>query len=245
MHGCIYSLQEFRNKACLLCLALLLGFGMVSCSKKRTYRCKKGCVTIGVEGRLIDQNQATASKATPYKILFMPTQNGWIDFEADREYVVAEGTTDAAGIMKANIKVGEAELKGDHSVYIRYYNTEPFHFCDNPAYYAIHTVPPDLTDIHTLNIYQRKKIDLQLQKTDTAAYDQVELLVGAPTICTFGFLSDPILLSGSGTYPAYTLLNRSNLLTVKKTRFGTPNTYEWAIDSVYVDASTTQYTMNY
>lgn len=227
-------------------LALLL---CSSCSKKRTYRCKKGCVTIQLEGNLVDLNQATAAKNTPYKILFMPTASSWIDFEPENEYIVTEGITGANGIMKETIKVGEFELNGDHSVYIRYYPSASYHFCDKPAYHAVHKVPVDFFDKHVLTIYERKTIDLQLQKNDTTQYDQTELLVGATTDCTTGFFSDPpVLVNASlsaGNYPVYMLLNKMNILTVKKTKWGTPNTYSWVTDSVYVDAQTTQYTMSY
>ncbi len=235
-------------KYSLLCSLFILLL-CSACSKKRTYRCKKGCVTIQLEGNLVDLNQATAPKNTPYKILFMPTATSWIDFEPDNEYLVKEGVTGANGIMKETIKVGEAELNGDHSVYIRYYPSASYHFCDNPAFHVIDKVPVDFFDKHILTIYERKTIQLQMQRTDTATYNQTELLIGAATDCTTGFFSDPPLTINAGlpsaNYPVYMLMNKMNILTVKKTKTGTPNTYTWVTDSVYVDTNVSQYTLSY
>jgi hypothetical protein len=36
-----------------------------------------------------------------------------------------------------------------------------------------------------------------------------------------------------------------NIITIKKTKIGSPNTYEWITDSFYVDATTVDYSMNY
>lgn len=206
-------------------------------------------MTIQLEGKLVDLNQATAPKNTPYKILFMPTASSWIDFEPDNEYLVKEGVTGSNGIMKETIKVGEVELNGDHSVYIRYYPSASYHFCDNPAYHVLDKVPVDFFDKHILNVYERKKVQLQLVKADTLAYDQTDLLLGAATDCTTGFFTDPPIpvnaSMAAADFPVFMLLNKMNILTVKKTKQGNPNSYTWVTDSVYVDAGTTQFSMSY
>jgi hypothetical protein len=229
---------------------LLITFSLIlfsSCSKPKKYTCKKGCITLAIEGQLVDLNNATATKSTPYKILFMPTNSTWVDFSPELEYVVQEGMTESNGQLKTNIKVDQELLKSDYSIYVRYFPTESFHFCKNPPLHEIATVPIDNFDKHTLSIYQRKKIKIYTHDSSLLQYDKRELLIGAPTECTFGFTSVTEMnhTGADGVYDVYALMNKSNLITIKKTRLGTPNIYEWITDSVYVDEATQDFIINY
>jgi hypothetical protein len=43
----------------------------------------------------------------------------------------------------------------------------------------------------------------------------------------------------------YALINKMNIITIKKTKIGSPNTYEWINDSVYVDAGVNDFSIQY
>lgn len=238
--------KRYAINGFLLLITLSL-FIFSSCSKPKKYTCKKGCITLAIEGQLVDLNNATASKSTPYKILFMPTNSTWVDFSPELEYIVQEGMTESNGQLKASIKVDQELLKSDYSIYVRYFPTESYHFCKNPPLHEIATVPIDNFDKHTLNIYQRKKIKIHTHDSSLLQFDKRELLIGTPTECTYGFTSVTEMnhTGADGEYVVYTLLNKSNLITIKKTKVGTPNVYEWTTDSFYVDASTQDFIINY
>ncbi len=221
----------------------------LSCSKPKQYKCKNNCITITIDGQLLDKNNATASKVTPYKIMFLNQTSSWIDFMPDAELIVKEGNTDAGGLLKTSIKIDSEELKGDKAIYIRYFPTEQYHFCENPPLHAIYSVPVNNYDQHSLSVYEKKKITMHLQKTNLDTFDKKELLFGAATDCTNGFFSSNSIIINptetKGDYPIYGLLNRMNIITIKKTKIGSPNMYEWITDSFYVDATTVDYSMNY
>ena len=219
-----------------------------ACTKKQ-YKCKKDCITIALEGNLVSLNNGTASKNTPYKILFMEGGSSWIDFSPELEYVVKEGITSASGVMKETIKVDQSLLKGSYSLYVRYFPSENYHFCDNPPMHTLATIPVDNFDKHTLTMYEKKKVNIHTEKIMTDQYDKTELLFGAATQCTFGFFSsDAVEVNMNetvGDYKIYGVMNSMNILTVKKTKYGNPNTYDWATDSFYVDALTDSHTVQY
>ncbi len=227
----------------ILCLCF------IACSKPKKYKCKNNCISIAIQGQLEDKNNAIGSRVTPYKIMFLNQNNSWIDFMPETELIVQEGNTDVSGQLKTSIKIDAEELKGDKAIYIRYFPTENYHFCDNPPLHAIYTVPVNNYDKHILSVYEKKKIILHLQKVAVDTFDKKELLYGAATECTNGFFSSSTIVINpsetQGDYPIYGLLNRMNIITIKKTKIGTPNSYEWLTDSFYVDANTLDYSMNY
>ena len=240
-------MKQYRHLSIMFALGMVF-FLLESCTKKQ-YKCKRDCITIALEGNLVSLNGNTTHMNTPYKILFMEGGSSWIDFNPDLEYVVTEGTTDASGIMKQTIKVDQNLLKGSYSIYVRYFPSENYHFCDNPPMHTLATVPIDNFDKHTLNLYEKKKINIHTEKVNNDVFDKRELLFGAQTQCTFGFLSSNAVeinpAETSGDYKIYGLLNAMNILTVKKTRLGNPNSYEWITDSFYVDATTESHTIQY
>lgn len=235
------------NTSKIILLGIVLA-NLTACTKKK-YKCKKDCITIALEGNLISLNNGTAPKNTPYKILFMEGGASWIDFMPEMEYVVVEGLTDANGVMKQTIKVDQTLLKGAYSIYIRYFPSENFHFCNNPPMHTIADIVVDNFDKHTLTMYEKKKINLHAEKVTNDHFDKREILFGAPTQCTFGYFSSNAIeidtTQSSGNYSLYGLLNTMNILTIKKTKYGNPNSYEWITDSFFVDANTTSHTIQY
>lgn len=241
--------MNFKPTSRILFVFLSLALLHLSSCTKKQYKCKRDCITLALEGNLVSLNGNAAPMNTPYKILFMEGGSTWIDFNPGREYVVKEGITDASGIMKETIKVDQNLLKGTYSIYVRYFPSENYHFCDNPPMHTVPDVPIDNFDKHTLNLYEKKVVTIHTEKIHNDVFDKRELLFGAQTQCTFGFFSsNPVEINPaetSGDYAIYGLLNAMNILTLKKTKLGNPNTYEWITDSFYVDANTVSHTIQY
>lgn len=223
---------------------------LFSCTKKKNYKCKSNCITVSITGQMEGKNNAVTSMKTPYSILFMPANSSWVDFAPDKEFVVSEGYTDDNGKMQANVKISSADLNADYSLYVRYFPTAYYHFCDNPPLHEIAKVPIDNIDIHTMAVYEKKKITIHAENVQQDTFDTKEILFGAPTECsTNGFFTEnSVVIKNNetiGDYTVYALINKMNIITIKKTKIGSPNTYEWINDSVYVDAGVNDFSIQY
>lgn len=224
-----------RYLVCLAVCSLL-----ISCSKGKRYTCTSDCENITLQVNLVQQNGTGASLNVPYSIYFLKETTQWFDYPGT-EYEVANGETDATGLLRKTIKINKAELEGAKGIYIRLYPTAKVHLCKNPALLSVPSVPVNNTAQFTMEAYSKKPFTLTWTKQSTEIFDQTDLLYGSPTVCTFGFNGERRISGLGGTSTVEALLNNYLYITIKETAFGSPNTYRWTSDSVWVDAGVSSY----
>lgn len=225
----------------LFCIVLPLALLLTGCGKPKKYKCKKECETISVSGQLNRLNIGTRPINMAYKVFFMPENTTWIDFDPGIEYEVTSGTTDAQGRFSISTKVSRNELQGSSAIYIRFFPSQYFHCCKNPAVFTIASVPPGGVASFSMDIYEQTPFTLIAQKQSPTQYQQLELLYGSPTLCTYGFLGSRSMTYTNTQYDLFALINQMNVFTIKEIL--QDSIYHWTIDSVYVDSTTTQHTM--
>lgn len=219
---------------------LLVCSVILSCSKRKGYTCSSDCENITLQVNIVQQNGTGASLKLPYSIYFMKETSQWFDYPGT-EYEVASGETDASGLMRKIVKVNKEELDGVKGLYIRLYPSATVHLCKNPALLMVPSVPVNNTAQFTVDAYSKKPFTINWIKQSTDVFDQTELLYGTPTICTYGFAGERSISGNSGTSSVAALLNSYLYITIKETKLGSPNTYRWTSDSVWVDAGVSSY----
>ncbi|MGI9190632.1 MAG: hypothetical protein ACR2IL_00825 [Chitinophagaceae bacterium] len=217
---------------------------LMACSKGKQYTCKSDCENITLQVNLVRQGTSTGSLQVPYSIYFLPETTNWIDYPGT-EYEVASGQTDANGLLRKIVKVNQKELEAGKGLYIRLYPSATVHLCKNPALIPVTSVPVNNTAQFTMDAYIKKPFTLTWNKQSAEVFDQTDLLYGAPTVCTFGFSGQRNITANTGTTSVEALLNNYLYITIKETKFGTPNTYRWTRDSVWVDAGVSSYGVVY
>lgn len=227
----------------LACLSLLVLF-FFSCSKNKGYTCDSDCENITLQVNLLRQNGTTGSLQVPYSIYFLKQTSTWFDYPGT-EYEVASGETDASGLLRKIVKINKGELEGAKALYIRLYPTTSVHLCKNPALIQVASVPVNNTAQFTMEAYIKKPFTVQWSKQSAGIYNQTDLLYGSPTVCTYGFSGERQITGTNGSSTIEALLNSYLYITIKETSFGSPNTYHWTSDSVWVDGSVTSYNVVY
>ncbi len=226
--------------ACLSLLVLLF----LSCSRNKGYTCDSDCENITLQVNLLRQNGTTGSLQVPYSIYFLKETSTWFDYPGT-EYEVANGQTDASGLLRKIVKINKGELEGAKALYIRLYPTTSVHLCKNPALIQVASVPVNNTAQFTMEAYIKKPFTVQWSKQSAGIYNQTDLLYGSPTLCTYGFSGERQITGTNGSSTIEALLNSYLYITIKETSFGSPNTYHWTSDSVWVDGSVTSYNVVY
>ena len=227
-----------------LIICLLFCSVLLSCSKGKRYTCSSDCENITLQVNLVRQNGTTGSLQVPYSIYFLNQTNQWVDYPGT-EYEVLSGETDANGVLRKTVKINKTELDGAKALYIRLYPTTSVHLCKNPALLTVASVPVNNTAQFTIDAYLKKPFTIQWSKQSAGVYDRTDLLYGAPTVCTFGFSGERQITGTSGSNNVEALLNSYLYITIKETSLGTPNTYNWTSDSVWVDGSVNSYNVIY